>query len=526
VKRAKLSEVAKINPRLPKGLDEAQPVSFLSMASVSETGKVLFQETRKLAETKKGYTYFERGDILLAKITPCFENGKAAHVSDLEHPIGFGSTEFHVLRPDPECLDAKYLFFLVWNKRLRYLGQKAMKGAAGHKRVPSEFLEKYDIPLPSLDDQKRIAHLLSKVEGLIAQRKQHLQLLDDLLKSVFLEMFGDPVRNEKGWDKPGLSKFGEISTGNTPPRKDPSNYASKHIEWIKTDNIIADSLYVTKAAEYLSENGLMRGRTVTKGALLIACIAGSIESIGRAALSDRTVAFNQQINAIQPFKDVNPFYLYALFLISRTYIQGYAAKGMKKILTKGEFENIPMIKPPIGLQDQFGEIVVKLEDIKVTYRESLSDLHNLYAALSQKAFKGELDLSRVLLQPPTEDLGFKGYAPSAIVETIKEQWKAVNLPDVENMMEELATIEGRQRILQRWLEANLAQPKDAAFLVNAFMVAAQARISELTPENDLEIGISEYEHLKEWLFRALGSGHLSQVYDDAGNSVQLSSVKA
>jgi type I restriction enzyme S subunit len=167
-----------------------------------------------LGETKKGYTYFERNDVLLAKITPCFENGKAALASDLEHPIGFGSTEFHVLRPDPKKLDAKYLFYLVWSRRFRYLGQKAMTGAAGQRRVPTEFLKNYEIPLPPLDDQKRIAHLLGKVEGLIARRKQHLQQLDDLLKSVFLEMFGDPVRNEKGWEPVTLGHIFKVASGN------------------------------------------------------------------------------------------------------------------------------------------------------------------------------------------------------------------------------------------------------------------------------------------------------------------------
>ncbi|WP_084312224.1 restriction endonuclease subunit S [Desulfobulbus elongatus] len=223
-------------------------------------------------------------------------------------------------------------------------------------------IQGYEIPVPeAIDDQKRIAHLLGKVEGLIARRKQHLQQLDDLLKSVFLEMFGDPVRNEKGWDKPELKHFGKISTGNTPPRKDPSNYSSRHIEWIKTDNISADSVFISQAAEYLSETGATKARTVTKGALMVACIAGSVESIGRAALTDRTVAFNQQINAIQPKKDINPFFLYVLFKISKAYIQSHASKGMKKILTKGDFEKITMIKPPVEQQNQFAAIVEKVD---------------------------------------------------------------------------------------------------------------------------------------------------------------------
>ncbi len=280
---------------------------------------------------------------------------------------------------------------------LKYRGLSDVTTGAAQPQITRTNLERVQIPLPPLDDQIRIAHLLGKVEGLIAQRKQHLQQLDDLLKSVFLKMFGDPVRNEKGWDKPELKAFGKISTGNTPPRNEPANYDGDFIEWIKTDNITGDAVFVTHATEHLSEVGAKKARTVTSSALLVACIAGSVESIGRAALTDRTVSFNQQINAIQPGKDVNALYLYALFKLSRAYIQSHATKGMKKILTKGDFEKITMIKPPVEIQNQFAVIVEKVEGVKSRYQLSLIDLESLYGALSQRAFKGELDLSRVPL---------------------------------------------------------------------------------------------------------------------------------
>lgn len=265
------------------------------------------------------------------------------------------------------------------------------------KNLSATLVKGLDISIPSFNDQIRTARLLGKVERLIAERKQHLQQLDALLKSVFLEMFGDPVRNEKGWDKPALRAFGKISTGNTPPRNNPANYDDPYIEWIKTDNIVADAVFITQAAEHLSETGAKRARMVNRGALLVACIAGSVESIGRAALADRTVAFNQQINAIQPGKDVDSRFLHALFKLCRRYIQSHATKGMKKILTKGDFEQIPMVKPPIELQRAFANSAEKIEALALRYQQSLADLETLYAALSQQAFKGELDLSRVPL---------------------------------------------------------------------------------------------------------------------------------
>lgn len=411
---------------------------------------------------------------------------------------------------------------------LYYALQSATYGGSNQavmgKTLNSKSLAEIEIPVPPLDDQIRIAHLLGKVEGLIAQRKQHLQQLDDLLKSVFLEIFGDPGRNEKGWDKPELKAFGKISTGNTPPRNDPANYDGDFIEWIKTDNITGDAVFVTPATEHLSEAGAKKARTVTNGALLVACIAGSVESIGRAALTDRTVSFNQQINAIQPGKDVNPLYLYGLFKLSRAYIQSHATKGMKKILTKGEFEKITMIKPPIEIQNQFAAIVEKVEGLKSRYQQSLTDLESLYGALSQQAFKGELDLSRVPM-PGNEQEEEKTVA-SEPLQIPAEQGLAIHLPDTDNLLAALESVEARKNLLEQWLDAYRGQLGSTPFSVQHFMTAAQTRLAELHPDNDFELGASDYEHIKAWVFKALASGRLAQAFDDAGNRIELKAAQA
>lgn len=388
-------------------------------------------------------------------------------------------------------------------------------------------IENFEIPVPEeFDNQIRIAHLLGKVEGLIAQRKQHLQQLDDLLKSVFLEMFGDPVRNEMGWDKPSLKALGKISTGNTPPRNDPANYDGDFIEWIKTDNITREAIFVTPASEFLSEVGARKARTVTNGALLVACIAGSVESIGRAALTDRTVSFNQQINAIQPGKDVNPLYLYGLFKLSQTYIQSHATKGMKKILTKGDFEKITMIKPPIEIQNQFAVIAEKIETLKSRYQQSLIDLECLYSALSQQAFNGELDLSQVPMPiPPTQDVttiseGEQATMPALVVKTVS----AIHLPNTDNLLAALENAEARMTLITEWLEAYRTQLADTPFSLQQFMELAQSRLAEIHPDNNFVLGTSDFEYIKAWVFEALASGKLTQVFDDSANSIELKSV--
>lgn len=430
------------------------------------------------------------------------------------------STGFAVLRPSEDC-DPAYLATYLSTAFFERQKDKYCSGAI-QPAITNGGIEKLEIPLPPLDDQIRIAHLLGKVEGLIAHRKKHLQQLDDLLKGVFLEMFGDPVRNEKGWDKPELKAFGKISTGNTPPRNEPANYDGDFIEWIKTDNITGDAVFVTPAVEHLSGVGAKKARMVTSGALLVACIAGSIESIGRAALTNRMVSFNQQINAIQPGRDVNPLYLYGLFKLSRAYIQSHATKGMKKILTKGDFEKITMIKPPIEIQNQFAVIVENVEGIKSRYQKSLTDLEALYGALSQQAFKGELDLSRVAVPTPAQHIADVTTGDQATVpEPAAQALPAIDLPDTDNLLAVLDSAEARKNLLVQWLEVYRSQLDSTPFSVQHFMAAAQTRLTELHPDNDFELGADDYEHIKTWVFNALSAGRLAQAFDDAGNRIEL-----
>jgi type I restriction enzyme S subunit len=246
------------------------------------------------------------------------------------------------------------------------------------------------IPLPPLEQQKKIAAILDAADTYRQKTKALITKYDELTQSLFLDMFGDPVRNPMKWTMKPLKEFGKIITGNTPSRKNDANFNDKFIEWIKTNNITSAYTNVTTAKEYLSEEGLLNSRSVNKGSLLVACIAGSINSIGRAALTDRKVAFNQQINAIEPFKNISSIFLYYLFKSSSSYIQSHASNGMKRMLSKGDFQKIKMICPNIDIQNQFAERVKAIETQKAQAQASLVQAENLFNSLLQRAFKGEL----------------------------------------------------------------------------------------------------------------------------------------
>ena len=203
LKNAPLANLATINPATTSThLQPDDMVSFIPMSDVTETGQWNSHQIRKLREVRHGYTAFQEGDILFAKITPCMENGKGAHAIGLVNGIGYGTTEFHVLRTKPPHI-ARFIYHWLQSKELRRSAEARMIGSAGQQRVQAEFFEEYKIFSPSPAEQRRIAQILDTIdtqiqetEKLIAKLKQlKAGLLHDLLTKG-IDAYGevrDPV---------------------------------------------------------------------------------------------------------------------------------------------------------------------------------------------------------------------------------------------------------------------------------------------------------------------------------------------
>lgn len=199
-----LMDFCKINPKKinTKEFDDDMIVSFIPMPCVSDIwGKIIKKELRKLGEVKKGYTNFCEGDVLFAKITPCMENGKSAIVDKLENDIGFGSTEFYVLRCDENKLNNKYLHYFVRQKTFRDEAKGEMTGAVGQQRVPKTFLENYKMKVPTIEEQQEIVNILDKLlakYNKIKNLEQQLEKIELLKKAILAKAF----RGELGTNNP------------------------------------------------------------------------------------------------------------------------------------------------------------------------------------------------------------------------------------------------------------------------------------------------------------------------------------
>jgi type I restriction enzyme S subunit len=300
------------------------------------------------------------------------------------------STGFAVHRPNIELIDPSYLFHYLRTKYFQEVKNKYCTGAT-QKAVTNDGLKQIKIPLvPSIIQQKKIGTILDKADAIKRKRQRVLKFTDELLRSAFLDMFGDPVTNPKEWGKAPIQKLGFVITGNTPSREHPEYYG-RGIEWIKSDNINTPYHFLTKAKEFLTPEGQKIGRIVPEKSILVTCIAGSPDCIGNAALADRPVAFNQQINAVTPFEDTDPFFLYVHFLVSKKLVQQQSTESMKGMVNKSKFENILFLKPPYSLQRNFGKIFNRIHNAFSRSNNSMSLSEDLFNALTQKAFRGELE---------------------------------------------------------------------------------------------------------------------------------------
>jgi type I restriction enzyme, S subunit len=180
-------------------LNDSDMVSFMPMEALGINHKFAIpNQERKLSDVSGSYTYFAENDVLLAKITPCFENGKLGIAKDLTNRIGFGSSEYIVFRPNPD-VDSSWLYYFLNRSVFRENGAKHMSGAVGHKRVTKEFIEDSLLPVPLIDKQKQlvadIENVLTFTKSLLSSSKNKVHELSILKNSILSKAFnGELVR--------------------------------------------------------------------------------------------------------------------------------------------------------------------------------------------------------------------------------------------------------------------------------------------------------------------------------------------
>jgi type I restriction enzyme S subunit len=332
----------------------------------------------------------EVGDILFSHINSVEHIGKCARYRGAPAQLVHGMNLL-CLRSRQDQLTPEFAVRLIQSPKFRASLQPFVNKAVNQASISIGNLKGIPVSVPPPAEQRQIVATLDQIDELRTKRRRAIALLDDLAQAIFLGLFGDPMANPKGWPVRRVSDFGRVVIGNTPPREDAANYGGG-IEWIKSDNIDPRFTYVTEASERLSEAGAARARRVPEGAVLVTCIAGTPAGIGNAALTDREVAFNQQINAIVP-SGTDPRFLLALIRAGKKLVQAASTGSMKGLVSKSRLEAVQFPEPPLPLQQAFATRISAIESYKAHHHVQLARLDELFASVQHKAFRGELALT-------------------------------------------------------------------------------------------------------------------------------------
>lgn len=475
-----------------------------------------------------GYT--DNAGLVNGELLPILIFGDHTRVLKYEDdPIALGADGAKALWINPDVANTRYVYYYLRSIHIKEAGYSRHFKFLKQLKIPIPFKD----GVPDLDDQIRIAHLLGKVDRLIAQRKQHLEQLDDLLKSVFLEMFGDPVRNEKGWVTKTLPQL--VLPNKNSLKRGPFGGALKKEIFVETGYLVYEQNHALNndysfARYFVTEEKYheLIDFKVVPGDVLISCSGVYLGKLSLVPADAKPGIINQALLkvSLDPRKIRHRFFVHVFGSpqFKGKYFPSNRGGAIPNLPPMSVMKEIPFIYPPLKLQQDFTDLFEKVEVLKSQYQQSLTDLESLYDALSQKAFKGELDLSCV----PLTDIKHEK-EKVMVTEPLDVQAEkniAINLPDSDNLLDALENSDARKVLIGQWLEAYRGQLGNTPFSVQNFMAEAQTRLAELHPETDFELGVNEYEHIKTWVFEALATDKLKQSVDGAGNRILITTVQA
>lgn len=449
-----LGQVTEVNPRVDlTAVPEDTPVSFVRMAAVEEeSGRVDVSQVRPLSEVRRGYTVFQDGDVLFAKITPCMENGKSAVVRELSFGIGFGSTEFHVLRPR-EGVDAYLLRYFLAQKSYRDAARSSMTGTAGQLRVPAAYLSSTPFPLPPLAEQRRIvaaieeqftrldagvaavkraqatlkryraAVLKAAVEGKLTAswRLQHpdVQPASELLADILAERRArweadlrakgkDPAKAKydepqspkteelpelpQGWVWATLDQVSLLQRGrfSIRPRNDPRYYGGA-FPFLQIGDLPQDGGEIRGYRQTLNDAGYQVSREFPAGTVLISIAA----SIGATGILTFAACFPDSIVGATCALLTTARYVEMLLRVNRHELQANAyASGGQPNISLPVLASVLVPFPPVDEQEQ---VVAEVEQrlsvvsaLEATIAANLKRAERLRQAILERAFTGRL----------------------------------------------------------------------------------------------------------------------------------------
>lgn len=383
----KLKDIAEFNPRE-------------SLAKGVVAKKVAMDKLQPFCRDIPGYelepfsggTKFRNGDTIMARITPCLENGKTAKVAVLdEGEVGFGSTEYIVFRAK-DGIDEDFIYYLVCSPLVREPAIKSMVGSSGRQRVQTDVVQNLEIMVPDYEEQKQISGILKSLDDKIVANTEINKNLERQAEALFHSLFVENVNPI--WKDGVLSDLGTVVAGGTPSKTKPEYYSEKGIAWITPKDLsLNKSKFISHGKIDISELGFSKSSAIKMptGTVLFSSRA----PIGYIAIAANEVTTNQGFKSIVPNENVGTAFMYNLLKFLLPTIEGIASGSTFKEISGAGMKSVPVVIPDNETIDKFNAFCTPIFQQQEVLEAENSRLVDIRDALLLKLMVGELDVSNI-----------------------------------------------------------------------------------------------------------------------------------
>ena len=386
--KKKLSDIADFNPRetIKKGaIAKKIPMDVL---------RPFYRDIPYyVEECFSGGTKFRNGDTIMARITPCLENGKTAQVSILnDGEVGFGSTEYIVFRAKEGIADKDYLYYLVCSPEVREPAIKSMVGSSGRQRVQTDVVKNLEIDVPPLVEQEKIGSFLKAFDDKIALNDRINNNLLEQVLTLYRNKFVDTANNERAICR--ADEYFDISIGKTPPRKEPQWFSTnpQDVTWVSISDMGTCGLYISSSSEQLTKQAVERHnvKVVPDNTVLLSFKL----TVGRIAITDGEMTTNEAIAHFKTDKKEINEYLYC-YLKCFNYQTMGSTSSIATAVNSKIIKGMPFVVPTNDELEEFhGFAAPMFAKIKANQIET-DNLTALRDTLLLKLMSGELDVSNI-----------------------------------------------------------------------------------------------------------------------------------
>ena len=390
----RLKYITRINPskensKLLKDSDEL--AVFLPMEKVNEDGTFTTDLRRPINELWSGFTYFEERDTIVAKITPCFENGKGAYLINLGSSVGFGSTEFHVLREITNASISKYLYYITRFDPFRKMGESLMIGVAGQKRVPSTFIENFLIGTPPVLEQQLIATYLDRkttqIDNLISKKQKLIELLKEERSAIINQAVTKGLNPDAPMKDSGIEWIGEV----------PEHWEVLRLKWV-CNFLYGESLSAQEreggTIPVYGSNGIIgyHDRAITEKPCIIVGRKGSFGKVSFSVEKCFPIDTTYYIDC-NSTNTYLPWLTYLLPLLKMDeFSRDSAVPGLNREVAYGNFVPLPSLSEQKQITTDLDEKTSKVDQTTSKIEKQIELLKEFRTALISEVVTGKIDV--------------------------------------------------------------------------------------------------------------------------------------